>query len=136
MRRTAWSPPEGTDPARPALHIAKKCGVAVTTVLRWMRRNSLAIGPRGAPPGTTWEWSNKLDPATLDWTRQDTYLAPKHGVCRERIRQLRKAAGLPASGSAAWLAAGGVVTNPSPIGKKSKLAVDEQPAVANNGVTK
>jgi len=35
-------------------------------------------------------------------------LAQAHGVTRERIRQLRKAAGLPASGSAEWLAAGGV----------------------------
>ena len=118
MSRKAWSPQPGIDWTRPALHIAKDCGVAVTTVINWMRRKGLPIGPRGAPPGTTWEWSNKLDPAILDWTRQDTALGKAHGVCRERIRQLRKAAGLPASGSAAWLAAGGVVTNPP---KKRRL---------------
>lgn len=129
MSRQAWSPPEGIDWTRPALHIAKECGVAVTTVLNRMRINGVEIRPRGTPPGTTWEWSKKFDASTLDWRYQDTYLATKHGVCRERIRQLRKAAGLPASGSAAWLEAGGVVTNP-PKKKKPKLAVDGPPGPA------
>jgi hypothetical protein len=127
--RTAWSPPEGVkiDWTRPALHIAKECGVAVTTVINWMRRNGLPIGPRGTPPGTTWTCVNRFDASVLDWRYQDIHLATRHGLCRERIRQLRKAAGLPASGSAAWLAAGGVVTNPPHQGRKSKLAVDGQP---------
>ena len=47
--------------------------------------------------------------AIIDWRLQDTTLGKIHGVCSERIRQLRKAAGLPASGSAEWLAAGGVI---------------------------
>lgn len=105
MSRPFWQPPEGVDWSRPAAHIAKECGVAVTTVLRWTRRNSLPVRPRGSPK------AGRLDPAVLDWSSQDVALARQHGVCRERIRQLRKAAGLPASGSAEWLAAGGVVTH-------------------------
>ena len=127
MSRQAWQPPEGIDTARPALHVAQECGVTTTTVLRWMRRNGLPIGPRGTPKGTHWIRAGRLDPATLDWTRQDVALGKAHGVCRERIRQLRKAAGLPASGSAEWLAAGGVVTNPS---KKNRLALDRPPGLA------
>jgi hypothetical protein len=128
-----WQAPAGIDTARPALHIAKECGVAVTTVLKWMRGKGLPVRPRGTPPGTRWEWKNKLDASTLDWRLQDTYLATKHSVCRERIRQLRKAAGLPASGSAEWLADGGVVTNPS---KKYRLVLDRPPVLENLGITK
>jgi hypothetical protein len=113
-----WQAPAGIDTARPAMHIAKECGVTTTTVIRWMRRNGLPVRPRGTPPGTHWEWKNKLDASTLDWRLQDTALGKAHGVCRERIRQLRKAAGLPASGSPEWLAAGGVVTNPQYLGRR------------------
>lgn len=134
MSRQAWSPPPGIDWTRPALHIAKECGVAVTTVINRMRLNGLPIRPRGVPMGQRWKQQNRrknsLDPATIDWRLQDTYLATKHSVCRERIRQLRKAAGLPASGSAEWLEAGGVVTNPPHQGRKSKLAVDGPPSPA------
>jgi hypothetical protein len=98
-----------------------------------MRGKGLPVRPRGTPPGTHWEWAKKLDASTLDWTRQDVALSKAHGVCRERIRQLRKAAGLPASGSAEWLAAGGVVTNPS---KKYRLALDRPPGLVNHSVTK
>jgi hypothetical protein len=130
-----WQAPAGINTARPALHIAKECGVHVGTVLAWMRRNSLPVGPRGSPIGTKWAHpkAGRLDPASLDWTRQDVALGKAHGVCRERIRQLRKAAGLPASGSAEWLAAGGVVTNPS---KKNRQALDRPPGLVNNGITK
>lgn len=116
--RKAWSPPEGVeiDWTRPAMHIAADCGVLVHAVLKWMRDNGIPIRPRGVPAGRKWEEQKrqrqKLDPSNLDWTRQDTALAKAHGVTRERIRQLRKAAGLPASGSAEWLVAGGKVTNP------------------------
>ena len=133
--RPAWSPPEGAeiDWTRPASHIAKDCGVWTNTVVVWMRRQGLLIRPRGVPMGQRWKQQNRrvgsLDPDTIDWRCQDTYLATRHGVCRERIRQLRKAAGLPASGSAAWQAAGGVVTNP-PKKKKPKLAVDGPPGPA------
>lgn len=132
MSRKAWSPPEGVeiDWTRPALHIARECGISTPVVTKWMRKQGLPVRPRGTPPGTTWVRANRLDPASLDWTRQDTALGKIYGVCRERIRQLRKAAGLPASGSAAWLAAGGVVTNPPHQGRKSKLAVDRQPSPA------
>jgi hypothetical protein len=129
MSRPFWQPPEGMeiDWTRPALHIAKECGVTTATVIRWMRRNGLPIGPRGTPKGTRWTRAGRLDPASLDWTRQDTALSKAHGVCRERIRQLRKAAGLPASGSAEWLAAGGVVTHAA---KKLRLALDRPPGLA------
>jgi len=135
MSRKAWSPPEGVeiDWTRPALHIANEHGVWAHTVIAWMRRQGLPIRPRGVPMGQRWKQQNRrvgsLDPATIDWRYQDIHLATCHGVCHERIRQLRKAAGLPASGSAAWLAAGGVVTNP-PKNKKPQLALDRPPRPA------
>lgn len=135
MSRPAWSPPEGVeiDWTRPALHIAKECKSSVHAVIAWMRRNDVPVRPRGMERGRRFKCRHRkagsLDPATIDWRLQDIFLATKHGLTRERIRQLRKAAGLPASGSAAWLAAGGVVTNP-PKKKKSKLAVDGQAGLA------
>jgi hypothetical protein len=133
---TAWIPPEGIDWSRPASHIAEECGAATTTVIRWMRRNNLPVRPTGLLKGIKWSDQRKrdtrrLDPALLDWTCQDTALAKAHGCCRERIRQLRKAAGLPASGSSAWLLAGGVVTHPQYSGiNKSQPPLDCPPAVA------
>jgi len=131
MSRPAWQPPEGIDWTRPALHIAQENGVWAHTVTAYLRKNGLPVRPRGVPLGQRWKQQNRrknsLDPATLDWTRQDVALGKAHGVCRERIRQLRKAAGLPASGSAEWLAAGGVVTNPS---KKYRLPLDRPPGLA------
>lgn len=131
--RKAWSPPEGVeiDWTRPASHIAKDCGTWPNTVLSWMRRQGLPIRTRGVPLGMRWSQTRRrvgsLDPTAINWRLQDTALAKIHGVCRERIRQLRKAAGLPASGSAEWLAAGGVVTHPS---KKNRLALDRPPGQA------
>ncbi len=134
--RPAWNPPEGVeiDWTRPASHIAKECKSSVHAVIAWMRRNDVPVRPRGMERGRRFKCKHRkagsIDPTTIDWTRQDIALAKIHGVCRERIRQLRKAAGLPASGSAEWRAAGGVVTNPPHQGRKSKLAVDGQAAVA------
>lgn len=114
MGRRVWQPPKGVaiDWTRPALHIAAQCGAAPSTVIRYMRRHGLTVGMKGPPKGSTWVQAGRLDPATLDWTLQDVRLAEIHGVCRERIRQLRKSAGLPPSGSPEWLAAGGIVTHP------------------------
>ncbi len=127
MSRLLWQPPEGIDWSRPASHIGAECGVAIQTVTRYMRRAGMPVRAKGTPKGTRWIRPGRLDPATLDWTRQDVALAQAHGVTRERIRQLRKAAGLPASGSAEWLAAGGVVTHAA---KKLRLALDRTPGPA------
>jgi hypothetical protein len=133
MSRPFWQPPEGIDWSRPASHIGAECGVSTPTVTAYLRRAGLPVRAKGTPKGTRWSRAGRLEPATLDWTRQDVALAQAHGVCRERIRQLRKAAGLPASGSAEWLAAGGVVTH---FSKKFRLVVDGASKPENFGSTK
>jgi hypothetical protein len=129
--RKSWSPPTGIDWSRPALHIARECGVCVHTVLRQMRLQGLPIRPRGVPEGQLWSAQNRkrqgLDASSLDWSRQDAFLAKLHGLSHERIRQLRMAARKPASGSAEWLEAGGVITNPI---KRRSLAVDQSATAA------
>lgn len=136
--RPAWVPPPNIDWTRPAAHIAQDCGVSVHTVLRAMRLAKVAVRTRGVPKGTLWEHQNRTagpsrrtDPSKFDWRHQDVYLGEVHGLTRERVRQVRKEVGAPASGSAEWLAAGGVVTNPQYAGrKKSQLPLDRPPALA------
>lgn len=114
--RKLWNPPAGVEInwTRPASHIAKDYGATTPTVTRYMRRHGLAVRKKGAPIGTR---KLRLE-RNYNWLHQDVYLATEHGMTRERIRQLRKAARQPASGSPEWLAAGGIVTNPPHQGRR------------------
>ena len=90
------------------MHIAKDCGVSIGPVLAYMRRSGLPVRPVGVQKGTQFTRLWSVDPSSIDWRYRDTTLAFLHGVSRERIRQIRKAKGLPASGSKAWREQGGV----------------------------
>lgn len=123
--RPAWVPPPNIDWTRPASKIAQDCGVCVHTVLRAMRLAKVAVRPRGVPKGTLWEHqkrtdgpSRRTDPSKFDWRHQDVYLGEVHGLTRERVRQVRKEVGAPASNSPEWLAAGGIVTRPQHQGRR------------------
>lgn len=105
--RKLWVPPQGVDWSRPACHIAKDCGITTATVTRYMRSVGLPVRKKGLIKGTI--LPRTVDPSSIDWRYRDGFLGRRHGVTRERIRQLRRDAGLPPSGSAKWLAQGGIV---------------------------
>lgn len=75
----------------------------MNTVLAYMRRAGLPVRPRGPVKGQRW---GRLSTAALDWRQRDSVLAKAHGVTREYIRQFRRLAGQPPSGSPEWLEAG------------------------------
>lgn len=110
--RKLWEPTSPVDWSRPALHIAVEQGVAVQTVISYMRRTGIPVRPRGVLRGQRLKVDRKVDPSTVDWRQQDTQLGLQYGVTREYMRQLRKKAGHPPSGSRAWRANGGVTVNP------------------------
>lgn len=102
--RRYWEPVGHVDWRRPALHIAREQGVAVMTVISYMRRNGIPVRPAGVVRGQRLNVQHKVEPSSLDWSQRDTELSKRHGVTREYIRQLRKKAGLPPSGSKRWKA--------------------------------
>lgn len=93
--------PQAVDFSRPALHIAKDNGLSYYNVLCYMRANNIPVRKRGVPKGTIFA-SNRFHNVTFDWGLRDAPLAEMHGCTREYIRQLRKKAGEPASGSREW----------------------------------
>jgi hypothetical protein len=105
--RRYWEPVGHIDWRRPALHIAREQGVAVMTVISYMRRNDIPVRPAGVVRGQRLNVQHKVEPSSLDWSLRDTELARIHEVTREYIRQLRKKAGQPPSGSRGWRRKGG-----------------------------
>ena len=71
--------------------LANELGCSLTLV--WQARCRLK------KPRAKYLKSKKLAvaPQDLDWTKTNTVLSIQHGVTKERIRQLRKAQGLPSS---------------------------------------
>lgn len=59
----------------------------------------------------------KLTLENADWTKRDSVLAGEHGLTRERIRQIRKALGLPSSR---------VVFRDAPVVKCKRILVEHQ----------
>ena len=78
-----------------ARQIATTLGVSIGLVYVWLRKSGVKavpdkVGRRcGTQKGVSPKW------LTVDWTLQDTVLAPRLGVCRERVRQMRRRLGKP-----------------------------------------
>lgn len=95
-RRPEVAIPEGFDWTQTVVAIAVQLGVS----LYWARKFKIESGtpsnPSGVRKGTKAYWHQKA-PHDFDWSKRDTDLAKGASITRERIRQLRKAAGLPSS---------------------------------------
>lgn len=89
---------DGVDLTRPAYLIAKDLGVSTCSILRRMRLLGLPIRKVGG----WFKRASKFDGTAFDWSKRDSELAPDYPCTREYIRQLRKKAGEPASGSREW----------------------------------
>lgn len=93
--------PHITDFTRPALYIAREQGISYYRLLRYMRENGIPVRKKGSAKGTV-RTDAPLYGVIFDWSHRDAPLGVKHHCTRERIRQLRKKAGEPPSGSKEW----------------------------------
>lgn len=82
--------------------IAAELNVPVSNIYYHMRKQGLPVGKRGRVKGSI-SSNNRFRNTVFDWSIRDTDLCKPHGCTREYIRQLRKKAGEPASGSREWV---------------------------------
>jgi len=89
---------DGVDLTQPIYKIAKMLKVSDSSVRRRMVILGLPIRKKGQCLKGTGKYTN----AVFDWAKRDTDLSKEHRCTNEYIRQLRKKAGEPASGSREW----------------------------------
>lgn len=92
---------DGLDFSRPAFHIAKELGIPAYYLYYQMRKQGISRRKRGTPLGSV-KSNNRFNGVILDWSMRDVELCGPNNCTREYIRQLRKKAGEPASGSREW----------------------------------
>ena len=93
--------PPDVDFTRPAIHIAKELGIPYSTLLAYMRRNGITVHCPGYSNGHQKPYGRHTE-MNLPWAMRDSDLCGPNNCTREYIRQLRKRAGEPASGSKEW----------------------------------
>lgn len=69
--------------------LRKETGVSTVTLMKYRDMLGIAARPRGRVAAEKWH--------AVDWEEQDAVIARSMGVSRERVRQMRRALGMPDS---------------------------------------